>query len=90
MTQVHQMWKPKEPGTHGPLGLEYDTISSSGRMTTSGNFAQDSCDPKSQRPITLTEKVEEKDTVPAGTASQAPLPWCPGCACLSPESALCP
>ena len=45
MTQVHQMWKPKEPGTHGPLGLEYDTISSSGRMTTSGNFAQDSCDP---------------------------------------------
>lgn len=61
-----------------------------GERNDLGNFAQDSCEPKSQRPIPLTEKVEEKDTFPTGTASQARSLWCPGCACLSPGSALCP
>ena len=69
---MHRMWKPKEPDTHRPLGLEQDTISSRGRGTTSGNFAQDICEPKAQRPIPSTKKAE-KDTFPTGAASQARL-----------------
>lgn len=64
-----------------------------GRITTSGNASQNSFEPKSQKANHPDQEGGEEGRLPHWhhllTAPRA-LPWCPGCACLSPGSALCP